>query len=74
MVPLEPAVLPVLPGTPVLLAEGAQDPLVPRANAERLAAMLRDAGASVTLHWEPAGHGLTQADVSVAQAWMRAQR
>jgi predicted esterase len=74
MVPLEPAVMPVLPGTPVLLAEGAQDPLVPRANAERLAAMLRDAGASVTLHWEPAGHGLTQSDLSVAQAWMRSQR
>jgi predicted esterase len=74
MVPLEPAALPVLPGTTVLLAEGAQDPIVPRANAERLAALLRDAGAAVTLHWEPAGHGLTQSDVSVAQAWMAAQR
>jgi len=74
MVPLEPVALPVLPGTPVLLVEGAQDPIVPRANAERLAAMLAEAGAAVTLHWEPAGHGLTPSDVAVAQAWMAAQR
>jgi predicted esterase len=74
MVPLEPSVLPALPATPVLLAEGAQDPLVPRANAERLATLLRDAGAAVTLHWEQAGHGLTQSDVTVAQEWMAARR
>jgi len=70
MVPLEPAALPSLSGTPVLMAQGAQDPIVPRSNAERLAALLRDAGAAVTLHWEPAGHGLTQSDVAVAQGWM----
>jgi phospholipase/carboxylesterase len=74
MVPLEPAVLPALPATPVLLAEGAEDPLVPRANAERLATLLRDAGATVTLHWEQAGHGLTQSDVTVAQEWMASRR
>jgi len=70
MVPLEPSTLPALPGTPVLLAQGAQDPIVPRANADRLASLLRDAGAAVTLHWEQAGHGLTESDVSVAQGWM----
>ena len=74
MVPLEPATLPTLAQTPVLLAEGAQDPIVPRANAERLAALLGEAGAVVTLHWTQAGHGLTQADVAVAQAWMAARR
>jgi len=74
MVPLTPAALPSLPGTPVLLAEGSQDPLVSRNNAERLAGMLRTAGATVTLHWESAGHGLTQADVSAAQSWMQMQR
>ncbi len=74
MVPLTPATLPELSGTAVLLAEGAQDPIVPRENADRLARMLRDAGAEVALHWEPAGHGLTQGDVTAAQAWMAARR
>ncbi|MES3036080.1 MAG: alpha/beta hydrolase [Gemmatimonadota bacterium] len=70
MVPLEPAVLPTLPGTPVLIAEGRLDPIVPRANAERLAALLGEAGAAVTLHWEQASHGLTSADVATARAWL----
>lgn len=74
MVPLVPAALPSLAGARVLMAEGALDPLVPRENAERLAGLLRGAGADVTLHWEQAGHGLTQADVTAAQAWMAAAR
>ncbi|MCC7055031.1 MAG: alpha/beta hydrolase [Gemmatimonadaceae bacterium] len=74
MVPLEPAVLPALAGTPVLLAEGRFDPIIPPANAERLAAMLQASGAAVTLHWEPAAHGLTQADVVVTRDWLAATR
>ena len=72
MVPLVPALLPSLPGTPVLLVEGQTDPIVPRANAERLSALLTSAGAAVTLHYEPAGHGLTPNDVKVARSWMAA--
>ena len=74
MVPLEPSVLPTLPATPVLIAEGQLDPIVPRANALRLAALLGEAGASVTLHWERAGHGLTSADVEAARNWLAAGR
>ena len=74
MVPLEPSVLPTLPATPVLIAEGQVDPVVPRANALRLAALLGEAGASVTLHWEQAGHGLTSADVEAARAWLAVGR
>jgi phospholipase/carboxylesterase len=74
MVPLEPAVLPVLDGVPVLLAEGRADPIVPIANAERLAAMLTAAGAAVTLHWETAGHALTMADAQQVLGWMEATR
>lgn len=74
MVPLEPTVLPTLPATPVLIAEGQLDPIVPRANALRLAALLGEAGAGVTLHWEQAGHGLTPADVATARAWMAEAR
>ncbi len=69
MVPLEPAVLPALGGAPVLLLEGTLDPIVPRANAERLAAMLGAAGAAVTLQWEAAGHGLTQGDLDAARTF-----
>ena len=74
MVPLTPPVLPSLRGEPVLLAEGRFDPIIPPANSETLAAMLREAGASVTLHWEPTAHGLTQADVTVTKAWLAETR
>ncbi|MDZ7632791.1 MAG: alpha/beta hydrolase [Gemmatimonadaceae bacterium] len=70
MVPLVPEALPSLAGVPVLIAEGAMDPIVPRQNAEQLAAMLTESGAAVTVHWEPAGHGLTPSDVQVARRWM----
>ena len=74
MLPLVPPTLPLLSGTPVLMAEGAQDPIVPRANAERLASLLTESGAAVTLHWEAAGHGLVQADVDVTHRWMADRR
>ncbi len=72
MVPLVPARLPELHGVPVLMVEGQNDSIVPRANAERLESLLRDSGATVTLHWEPAAHGLTQSDVVVAGQWLGA--
>jgi predicted esterase len=70
MVPLVPDPLPAIPGTPVFLSSGEEDPLVARAEAERLAALLRHAGADVTLHWEPAGHSLAPGDASAARAWL----
>ena len=73
MVPLQPEVVPALSGRRVLLSEGAHDPIVPRSNAERLTAMLQDAGANVTLVWQPGGHGLTGADVEQAKRWLREQ-
>jgi len=72
MVPLEPAVLPALGGVAVLMAEGRLDPIVPTANAERLAALLGAAGAAVTLHWEPAGHGITPGDIDAARTFFAA--
>ena len=74
MLPLVPPVLPLLTGTPVLMAEGALDPIIPRANAERLAALLAESGADVTLNWEPTGHGITPADVAVTRRWMSGLR
>jgi phospholipase/carboxylesterase len=71
---LVPPAPPRLDRTRVLLAEGAIDPIVPKASVDRLAGLLTDAGADVTVHWEPTGHGLTQPDVAVATRWMAATR
>jgi predicted esterase len=70
MVPLVPDTLPQLAGVPVLLSNGERDPLVSPAETERLATLLRSAGADVTLAWQPAGHELTSGDVSRAREWL----
>lgn len=69
MVPLVPPFLPKLAHARVLLSSGKQDPIVPVENAERLAAMLREAGADVTSHFEPAGHSLGPGDIEAAREW-----
>jgi len=53
-----------------LIGAGRADPLVPVSDVERLAAMLEEGGAEVTLHWEHAGHQLTPGDIDVARAWL----
>lgn len=63
-----------LAGKPVLLLSGAVDPMVPAASAARLAALLRDAGAAVRHRTLPAGHGLSQADLALAKAWLEESR
>jgi predicted esterase len=70
MVPLVPDPLPSLPHTPVLLSNGRADPIVAAAETERLAALLRDAGAEVTLAWQTAGHHLVQEDLIRAREWL----
>jgi phospholipase/carboxylesterase len=70
LLPLEPESMPSLSGVPVLVLSGAEDPLIPAAGRERLAQVLREAGADVSLHILPAGHGLTQADVAIATEWV----
>jgi predicted esterase len=71
MVPLVPDPMPSLPGSPVLLSNGQYDPLVAPEETERLAALLRSAGADVTVVWQPAGHELTHDDVVAARHWLR---
>jgi predicted esterase len=72
MVPLEPDPLPHLAGTAVFVAAGRSDPLIPRALTERLASLLRTAGADVTEHWATAGHNLTVPEVGAAREWLAA--
>jgi predicted esterase len=70
MVPLVPDPLPSLPRTPVLISNGRADPIVPLAETERLATLLRDAGAEVTLIWQSAGHHLLPEDLLRAREWL----
>jgi phospholipase/carboxylesterase len=73
MVPLVPDVPPNLNGISVLLLSGRHDPLVPEENARRLAALLSNAGAVVSLHFENAGHQLTEYTFEAARRWLVAQ-
>lgn len=70
MVPFDPDVLPDLTGTAVFIGAGRNDAMVPAAETERLAELLRRAGADVTLHWEAGGHGVTGAEVEAARLWV----
>ena len=73
MVPLEPAQRPDLTGVPIYIAAGRFDPMIPVANAERLAAMFQEAGADVRLAWDDQGHNLAPDEVDAARRWI-AQR
>jgi predicted esterase len=70
MVPFVPDAPPPPSGASVLLSNGSADPLVPAAETERLASLLRAAGADVTVEMQPAGHHLTQRDVTRARDWL----
>jgi predicted esterase len=73
MVPLTPETLPEIPRTPVLISNGRADPLVSAEETEHLAALLRSAGAEVTVSWQPAGHELTEGDMTTAREWLARQ-
>ena len=73
MVPLVPETLPNLVGTAVFIGAGRWDPISSEAETERLAALLRQAGADVTLAWQPGGHALTQAEADAAMVWLKEQ-
>jgi predicted esterase len=70
MVPYEPETPPQLAGKRVLISAGTMDQMISQAGTERLATMLREAGAEVELAWQQASHGLTQADVTAAQRFL----
>jgi phospholipase/carboxylesterase len=70
MVPFEPEVRPNLAGTSVYVAAGQRDRMIVPGKAERLAEILREAGAEVELRWRDAGHGLTKEEVGEAKEWL----
>jgi phospholipase/carboxylesterase len=70
MVPLVPKPMPDLQGAPVLVSVGNQDPIVSAEHARELVGLLRRAGADVTVCFENAGHGLTDATLASARRWL----
>jgi phospholipase/carboxylesterase len=69
MVPIVPEPLPPLAGTAVFMSNGRTDSLIPAAEAERLALLLQQSGATVDVEWQPGGHQLTRQDLVQARLW-----
>jgi phospholipase/carboxylesterase len=70
MVPFQQAPQGDLTGKQVLMLSGRQDPIVAPENAARLASILRELGATVDHRILPAGHNLTEEDITVARDWL----
>jgi len=70
MVPFEPEQTPDLSGMPVFLAAGRRDTMIAPDNTERLAAILREAGADLDLRWKNVGHPLTYEELEEASDWL----
>ncbi len=65
--------LPDLRQARVLILAGLADPIVPEGEPDKLANLFRQAGAQVTLAWQPAGHQLGGGDIQAARDWLRGQ-
>lgn len=73
MVPLEAAPEGHIGPKRVLMLNGAQDPIIPPANGEKLAGWLHKAGAKVDFRLLPGGHGLSPEDVRLAAQFLQEQ-
>lgn len=69
MVPRRGIKLPNLSGVPIFIAAGDNDPICMPQETEELNQLLKEAGASVSVHWEKFGHRLTSPEVEAAAAW-----
>lgn len=74
MVPIVPDPLPTLNDVQVFISAGKMDPIVPPENTQRLADLLLQSGADVSLRWTTGGHSLTSDDVEAAREWTRTNR
>ena len=74
MVPLIPETQLNLSVVRVWIGAGAHDPIIPTSETKRLAELLRNEGADVTMRHFQAGHELTPADVEAARDWLTALR
>lgn len=70
MVPFTPDFPPDLQRAKVFLGAGTRDSIIPRENAESLAALLESFGAKVELYSHEGGHELGQDDLLAARNWL----
>jgi len=70
MVPFEPGPAAAPIQAPVFIGAGRADAIARPEQAERLAALLAERGADVTLHWHPGGHGIDRGTVDAAREWL----
>jgi len=70
VLPITPPRPPHLSGKSVLIAAGRRDPYAPIERVQALATQLREAGASVDLHWSDRGHELEPAEIDQTAAWL----
>lgn len=70
MVPYDPEGSVDLWGVAVFIGAGRSDPMVEESATERLAQILRGAGAEVELSWSQGGHSLEPEEVVRARAWL----
>jgi phospholipase/carboxylesterase len=73
MVPFEPERRVDLGGRAVLLSQGRMDPLIPATGSARLATLLEESGADVTVAWQQASHRLVQGDITSVRDWLVAR-
>ncbi|NRF90097.1 alpha/beta hydrolase [Paenibacillus frigoriresistens] len=71
MVPLRGIQLPDLTGIPVFIGAGRNDPICSPQETEELQKLLSEAGSTVAVHWEQAGHQLTRSEVEAAGTWFK---
>jgi predicted esterase/catechol 2,3-dioxygenase-like lactoylglutathione lyase family enzyme len=70
MVPLVPEPLPSLRGKRVLISAGKYDELSPPDETQKLAELLRRAGATVDVHWVESGHQLKGDEIHTMREWI----
>ena len=70
MRPLQPDSAANLAGTSVFLGAGRIDPIAPPEETDRLADLLRRAGADVEVYYHAGGHQLTPPEVDAASQWL----
>jgi phospholipase/carboxylesterase len=69
-VAIEPDPLPDLKAAPVLICAGKVDSITPPGDTEKVARMLTEAGATVDLAMQNAGHDLLPQDFAVVKRWL----
>lgn len=71
MVPRRGIQLPDLSGIPIFIGAGQNDPICSPQETEELQKLLSEAGSTVAVHWEQAGHQLTRSEVEAAGTWFK---